>query len=155
MDTAARELPRVVVAVDGSPPSVQALRWARTIAECTGATVEAVTVWTYPAAAGWGMVGGWDPEENARAVVEEALDAAYGDDDRPAHLTTRVLQGPPARTLLDASAGAQMLVMGSRGHGGFAGLLLGSVSVVCAEHSRVPVLVVHGEDAPARASEQP
>lgn len=148
MDTAAREPARVVVAVDGSPPSVQALRWARTIAGCTGATVEAVTVWTYPAATGWGMVGGWDPEENARAVVEEALDAAYGDD-RPAHLRTRVLQGPPARTLLDASEDAQMLVMGSRGHGGFAGLLLGSVSAVCAEHSRVPVLVVHGEGAPA------
>jgi nucleotide-binding universal stress UspA family protein len=94
------------------------------------------------------MVGGWDPEENARAVVEEALDAAYGPD-RPAHTTTRVLQGPPAKTLLDASEGAQMLVMGSRGHGGFAGLLLGSVSAVCAEHAHVPVLVVHGEGAPA------
>jgi nucleotide-binding universal stress UspA family protein len=147
MDTA-QEVPRIVVAVDGSPPSVQALRWARTLAGCTGAAVEAVTVWTYPAAAGWGMVGGWDPEQNAKAVVEEALDAAYGEE-RPADLTARVLQGPPAKTLLDASEGAQMLVMGSRGHGGFAGLLLGSVSAVCAEHAHVPVLVVHGGGAPA------
>jgi nucleotide-binding universal stress UspA family protein len=94
------------------------------------------------------MVGGWDPEQNAKAVVEEALDAAYGEE-RPADLTARVLQGPPAKTLLDASEGAQMLVMGSRGHGGFAGLLLGSVSAVCAEHAHVPVLVVHGGGAPA------
>jgi nucleotide-binding universal stress UspA family protein len=45
--------------------------------------------------------------------------------------------------LLDVSTGAQMLVVGSHGHGGFAGLLLGSVSAACAEHARCPVLVVH------------
>jgi nucleotide-binding universal stress UspA family protein len=138
------DVARVVVGVDGSQPSREALRWARTLAGCTGAVVEAVTVWTYPAAAGWGMLGDWDPEENAREVLEEALDAAYGND-RPPKLTTRVEQGPAAKSLLDASEGAQMLVVGSRGHGGFTGLLLGSVSAVCAEHAHVPVLVVHGE----------
>lgn len=147
MDTA-QAVARVVVGVDGSPQSVRALQWARTVARCTGAAVEAVTVWTYPAAAGWGMIGDWDPEENAREVLAEALDAACGGD-RPPQLTGRVLQGPPAKSLLDASEGAQMLVVGSRGHGGFAGLLLGSVSAVCAEHAHVPVLVVHGEGSPA------
>ena len=139
-----QDVARVVVGVDGSQPSREALRWARTLAGCTGAAVEAVTVWTYPAAPGWGMVGDWDPEENAREVLEEAIEAAYGHD-RPPKLTTRVVQGPAAKSLLDASEGAQMLVVGSRGHGGFAGLLLGSVSAVCAEHATVPVLVVHGE----------
>ena len=139
-----QDVARVVVGVDGSQPSREALRWARTLAGCTGAAVEAVTVWTYPAAAGWGMVGDWDPEENAREVLEEAIEAAYGPD-RPPKLTTRVVQGPAAKSLLDASVGAEMLVVGSRGHGGFAGLLLGSVSAVCAEHATVPVLVVHGQ----------
>jgi len=147
MDTP-QDVPRVVVGVDGSPQSRRALQWARTVAGCTGAAVEAVIVWTYPAAAGWGMVGDWDPEDNARDVLAEALDAAYGGD-RPPKLTSRVIQGPPAKSLLDASEGAQMLVVGSRGHGGFAGLLLGSVSAVCAEHAHVPVLVVHGGGSPA------
>lgn len=143
-----RDQATVVVGVDGSPQSVRALQWARTLAACTGAAVEAVIAWTYPAAAGWGMVGDWDPEANAHEVLEEALAAAYGSD-RPAKLTGRVLQGPAAKTLLDASEGATMLVVGSRGRGGFTGLLLGSVSAVCAEHARVPVLVVHGEQPAA------
>jgi nucleotide-binding universal stress UspA family protein len=68
--------------------------------------------------------------------------------DRPAGLVTRVEQGGAARILIDVSQGANLLVVGSRGHGGFAGLLLGSVSSACAEHAACPVLVVHGETPP-------
>lgn len=57
-----------------------------------------------------------------------------------------MFRGGAAKVLLNQSAGAQMLVVGSRGHGGFIGLLLGSVSAACAEHARCPVLIVHGND---------
>jgi nucleotide-binding universal stress UspA family protein len=68
-------------------------------------------------------------------------------------LSTKTLHGPPARTLIEESRNAFMLVLGSRGHGGFAGLLLGSVSTACAQHAHCPVLIMHGPtpaaDAPA------
>ena len=57
-------------------------------------------------------------------------------------------EGNAAKVLLEASEGARMLVVGSRGHGGFSGLLLGSVSAACAEHARCPVVVVHGDGPP-------
>ncbi|MDD0857766.1 universal stress protein [Arthrobacter alpinus] len=60
------------------------------------------------------------------------------------------VRGTPARVLMEHSKSAQMLIVGSRGHGGFAGMLLGSVSSACAEHAGCPVLVVHGERDSAR-----
>jgi nucleotide-binding universal stress UspA family protein len=70
---------------------------------------------------------------------------------RPPGLRTDVREGNAARVLLEASEGARMLVVGSRGHGGFAGLLLGSVSAACAEHASCPVLVLHGTTPPPPA----
>jgi nucleotide-binding universal stress UspA family protein len=80
-------------------------------------------------------------------VLEEAVDAAFPGG-RPADLTLTVREGTPARVLIELSQTAAMIVVGSRGHGGFAGLLLGSVSSACSEHAKSPVLVVHGTTAP-------
>jgi len=138
----------VVVGIDGSDPSKNALRWAYFVAQTTGAHVEAVIAWHPFVAMGWqGMggsaVGNFDPQTTARDVLEATVADVFGDD-RPADLKLTVADGPAGNVLLTASKGARMLVVGSRGHGGFAGLLLGSVSAVCSEHATCPVLVIHG-----------
>jgi nucleotide-binding universal stress UspA family protein len=136
---------RIVVGVDGSPSSKQALSWAARLAPTIGAHVQAVIAWSFPQTYGWPvMVDGWRPEVDAAKVLEDALDEVFGPH-RPPDLETLIAEGQPGKVLLGAGEGAEMLVVGSRGHGGFAGLLLGSVSAACAEHARCPVLVVHGE----------
>ena len=132
----------IVVGVDGSPSSLDALRWAACIAVPLNAEIDALTSWAYPAS--YGMGGGapveWDPAEDAAQILADALTAAFGDH-RPAGIRAVVCEGHPAQVLSDASNGAEMLVVGSRGHGGFAGLLLGSVSAYCTAHAACPVLV--------------
>ena len=153
-DTSAAD--RVVVAVDGSACSAHALRWAVHLAGSSGTAVLAVTVWQPPAAvgaagAGWGVVPtGWDPAADARTTLDATLERTFGAD-RPPGLVTAVLEGGTARVLVELSAHARALVVGSRGHGGFVGLLLGSVSAACAEHAACPVLVVHGTTPPPTA----
>ena len=131
----------IVVGVDGSEPSIEALRQAATMASALGSTVTAVACWRYPPAYDNFVALEWSPEKDAAQVLEESLARAYGDS-RPAGLRTLVRQGQPASVLIDESAVADMLVVGSRGLGGFTGLLLGSVSAACAAHARCPVLVV-------------
>lgn len=144
---------RIVVGVDGSPPSQQALRWARFLAHVTGSAMEAVAVW-HPLAtygftgAKWAAFpGDWNPLEDARRVLLDTIDEALGEQ-QPPGLHTTVHEGTPARVLLEVSRDARMLVVGSRGHGGFAGLLLGSVSAAVAEHATCPVFVIHGSTPP-------
>jgi nucleotide-binding universal stress UspA family protein len=86
----------------------------------------------------------WNPEQDGRAVLADAVTAVFGNDVPPT-LRQLVREGNPATVLRDETKDAQMLVVGSRGHGGFAGLLLGSVSANCAEHTQCPVLVIHGK----------
>lgn len=139
---------RVVVGVDGSQQSVQALRWADRLAASTGSRLEAIIAWEYPMATGWGttmMPFNYDLVADMEKVLIDAVDAAFGAD-RPAGLILTVREGHPARVLIECSAEALMLVVGSRGHGGFAGLLLGSISANVAEHAHCPVLVVHGDE---------
>jgi nucleotide-binding universal stress UspA family protein len=139
---------RIVVGVDGSRPSKQALRWGAYLAATFGAGLDAVAAWDFPAAYGWSAVpSDWDPARDMRKVLDESLQEVFGDQP-PAGLRRRVLEGGAAKVLLDASQGAIMLVVGSRGHGGFAGLLLGSVSSNVAEHASCPVLVIHGDQEP-------
>jgi len=136
---------RIVVGVDGSRHSVAALRWGAYQAAALAARLEAVTAWEYPPSFGWSSVpSDWDPAKDMEKVLRDAVREAFGDR-LPAGLELSVREGGAARVLLEASRGATMLVVGSRGHGGFAGLLLGSVSANVAEHATCPVLVVHGD----------
>jgi nucleotide-binding universal stress UspA family protein len=141
------DTPRIVVGVDGSQPSREALRWALNYADLIHGEVDAVICWTFPTSGAWagGVMTEWNPEEDATkalaATVSEVLGSGSG-----GRLTQLVRQGYAARVLLDETKDAQLLVVGSRGHGGFAGLLLGSVSANCAEHAQCPVLVVHRKD---------
>ena len=144
------ERPRIVVGVDGSAQSKSALRWAARIAGAIDGTIEALMVWDFAPTYGWSALPPLAPphpelEEQLAKIVTEVFGA-----EAPAGLTCRVLEGNPASCLIAEGKGAQMLVVGSRGHGGFAGLLLGSVSAKVAEHAACPVLVVHG-DVPAVA----
>ena len=142
-----QQVGRIVVGVDGSDHSVAALRWGVRLAEALHCTVEAIIVWSYPAPMGVESIAFPEPslfEDSARRTLDAALETAFGAE-TPAMLTRRVVEGYPAGRLLDLSQGAEMLVLGSRGHGGFVGALLGSVSRRCSEHATCPVLVVHGE----------
>ncbi|MEV0134148.1 universal stress protein [Dactylosporangium sp. NPDC050688] len=148
---------RIVVGVDGSPGSRTALHWAIGQAEQTGATVEAIGAWQDPVTGG--SVIGWAPMiytgDSIVALIEKALADTVADVTAQ-HATTidvitRVMPGHPAKVLLDAANGAELLVVGSRGHGTFAGILLGSVSQHCVQHAPCPVVVVpsrvHAEKA--------
>ena len=139
---------RVVVGVDGSAESKRALRWAVVVAASYGVGVDAVAAWQYPTANSWGPVpGGWNPEQDMEKCLTETVDEAFGAQ-RPAELRLLIEQGHAAHVLIRESRRASMVVVGSRGHGGFAGLLLGSVSTSVAEHAHCPVLVIHGAQDP-------
>jgi nucleotide-binding universal stress UspA family protein len=133
--------PRIVVGVDGSPASVDALRWAAGQADLIGAAVEAVISWEYPSTSGMEF-GSLDIDwaENARAALADALDVALGED--AGRVTGTVTRGHPAEVLVAAAQGADLLVVGSRGHVALPGRLLGSVSEHVAARASCPVVVV-------------
>jgi nucleotide-binding universal stress UspA family protein len=143
---------RIVVGVDGSPHSRQALLWALHQGRLTGQPVEAVTSWSIPVDWGVGGVGNVltiDWAGQAAATLAETV-GSLGDEPGANRVVQHVVMGHPARVLLDAAADADLLVVGSRGRGGFAGMLLGSVSQHVVPRSPCPVVVVHGEERPAR-----
>lgn len=138
----------IVVGLDGSESSIDALRWAGTQAQCTGHPIELVTTWEIPP-----YYGGYVVDTSSidwAGSAKATQDAALKDADLPDGLvvTGSVVEGHPAQVLVDRSLAATLLVVGSRGHGGFSGLLLGSVSAHVAEHSSCPVVVIrHHEQA--------
>jgi nucleotide-binding universal stress UspA family protein len=136
---------RVVVGIDGSPSSREALEWAAREARLRGDSLEAVIAWHIPPQMAYpgAPTGLYNFEESAKEVLERELDAVLGAD--ATSVIRRVEPGPPARVLIDASRDAELLVVGSRGHGEFAGMLLGSVSQHCTSHAHCPVVVVRGD----------
>jgi nucleotide-binding universal stress UspA family protein len=143
---------RVVVGVDGSEPSKQALRWGLFLARTIGAEIDAVTAWTIPTLAGasGAWPADWNPQQDAADVLHCTVIEVLGEQP-PVPVREIVAVGGAPRALLDASKDARILVVGSRGHGGFSGLLLGSVSAACAEHAPGAVLVIHGHTPPPPA----
>ncbi|MGW0769474.1 universal stress protein [Streptomyces sp. NPDC002676] len=137
---------RVVVGVDGSTASYEALRWAVRYAGLVGGTVEAVAVWELPGLYGWSApaVDMDVDEEEARQRVRKELTDVLGAD-VAGSVRSHVVHGNPADVLLRAAEGAEILVVGSRGRGGFARALLGSVSQRVAQHASCPVVIVRSE----------
>ncbi|PVZ60898.1 universal stress protein [Arthrobacter sp. H-02-3] len=133
---------RIVAGVDGSAPSRLALEWAVMEARLRNGQLRAVTAWEFPPVT-VGMEGLIrDPDvfpQTARRLQNEALKRV---DSEGVTVTGDVIQGNPAAVLLRAAENADLLVVGSRGLGGFTGLLLGSVSTQVLHHSPCPVLVV-------------
>jgi nucleotide-binding universal stress UspA family protein len=132
---------RIVVGVDGSSQAAAALGHAWQLAEATGAELVVVAAWTYPPVF-TGYTDSIDPEADAWAVLDQALTGRF-DGAVPEEISKKTVPGPAAAALIEESKDADLLVVGSRGHGGFSGLLLGSVSAQCAEHAHCPVLVHH------------
>jgi nucleotide-binding universal stress UspA family protein len=133
---------RIVVGVDGSVTSKAALTWAARQARLTGAVVEAVIAWQVPAFSGYPVpVPDVDWEELATQIVTDAI-AEIAATAEPTEIRYKVAKGNAAQVLLDASAGADLLVVGSRGHGGFVGALLGSTGQHCVHHATCPVVVI-------------
>ncbi|WP_412751621.1 universal stress protein [Krasilnikovia sp. M28-CT-15] len=136
-------MPRIVVGVDGSATSRKALRWALGQAIAIGGLVEAVIAWEVPDSFGVGPTvrDGEDLAGTAHQRLADAISevsAAFAG----IPVQRQVLRGHPAEVILDRAKDADLLVVGSHGHGGFAGALLGSVSQSCVHHATCPVVVV-------------
>jgi len=139
------EIPRIVVGVDGFESSQTALRWAIHQARVTGGIVEAVTTWQIPP--GSGLIPAADLpdyQDDARIILTEAI-AEMCMVDPEVEVRPRVVEGPAGPVLVAAAEGADLLVVGCRGHGGRAGTRLGSVGRHCAHHAPCPVVIMHGK----------
>jgi nucleotide-binding universal stress UspA family protein len=141
------EEPRIVVGVDGSESSLSALRWAIRQAGLTGAAVDAVAAWHNPVmAASYGYVPvGTEEDYDFKGITEKVLSDAISSTlapDSDVRVRGHVIEGNAAQVLIDASDGAELLVVGSRGHGGFTEALLGSVSQHCVHHAHCPVVII-------------
>ncbi len=143
-------MPGIVVGVDGSHHSGRALGWAMREAQVRHVPLNVVTVHPPPVRPATGIYWGiptlpensFDPEL-ARVAVQQFVDeAAKETGEAGLEVTVSVVTGDAAEELVKASRDADMLVVGSRGSGGFARLLMGSVSSQVTQHAEVPVVVV-------------
>lgn len=137
---------RIVVGVDGSAGARRALEWAAD--EAVGRAATLVVVHAYPPAhaeAGQRLAADFDVRKAAEELVAAAFrDARARHPGLAVEPVVRVVRDSPARALVDEAADAAMLVVGSRGHGGFMALLVGSIGQHCVTHARCPVVVVPG-----------
>ena len=148
----------IVVGVDGSDASLVALRWALAEAALRQAEVRAVHAWTYPyvgelTGMSMAMIDRSELEADAKAVLAEAVKRLHVDE-IAAPLHEVVAEGSPAGVLTEVAKGADLLVVGSRGRGGFSGLLLGSVSQQVSHHAPCPVVIIPPGDEAQRAAEE-
>ncbi len=133
---------RIVVGVDGSPTSIAALEWAANQAELTGATLDVLMTWEWPYGYGWSPEpADYDPEHECESALSDLVKSIR--EARPSvSIQETAIEGHPSPSLVKASQGADLLVVGSRGHGDFVGMLLGSVSEHCVTSAHCPVLVL-------------
>ncbi len=140
----------IVVGVDGSEGAVKALRYALREARAKGSKVRAVSAWHLPATA---YAGGYAPPfqpESFSAAARIALESALrstAEEAEGVEVEQVMRAGQAVHVLLEEARGADLLVVGSRGLGGFRGMMLGSVSQGCAQHAPCPLLIVPGDDA--------
>jgi nucleotide-binding universal stress UspA family protein len=144
----------IIVGIDHSDGAKAALRFALEEARLRQATLRAVHAWEFAYLGAPGIEGSLPHPgsefDALRSAAEAALDATLREvaaDAKDVEVEHRVLQGRPAAVLVEESRGADLLVVGSRGHGGFAQLLLGSVSQQCAHHAECPVVIVRPKPA--------
>jgi len=133
---------RIVVGVDGSEAAHRALEWAIDEARQRGAVVEAIHAWHQPFVSGYSAMGEiplGDYETDAQAVLDAAIAAV---NTAGVTIEGKVIPGGAAQVLVEAAKGASLLVVGSRGRGGFSGLLLGSVSQQSAHHAPCPIVII-------------
>jgi nucleotide-binding universal stress UspA family protein len=128
----------IVVGVDGSAGSREALQWGVAQSELSGAAVQAVMAWQLPEV--YSMVSR-DYEADARLELQTAIEETLAPDQR-SHITSQLIPGRPGHVLVDASRNAQLLVVGSHGHGELIGKFIDSVSAHCVYHASCPVVVV-------------
>jgi nucleotide-binding universal stress UspA family protein len=132
--------PVIVVGVDGSDGSRDALRWAAEQAGLTGASIRAVASWRWPNYVSR-VPPGVDMQTETVSVLHEMLEPLRAQ--HPAlEITEHVIQGPAGPALLTQSEGASLLVVGARGRAAFPGMLLGSVAEYCVRNGPCPVVVV-------------
>lgn len=139
----------IVVGVDGSTPSLQALRWAGRQAELTGARIVAVIAWELPGGFGWAGIPGLPQDLDLEEPAAEALAEAVKEALPPAQAENTeqvVVLGNPAEALLERAdeEEAELIVVGVRGYGTFRRTLLGSVSHTVTVQATCPVVVVRG-----------
>jgi nucleotide-binding universal stress UspA family protein len=144
-------MPGITVGIDGSAHSIRALEWATQEAAIRRVPLTVLTVHSVP-------MSGWtgnpvtlprdaDDVQRAYRAAEEMTQKVISQlgDARPQSVTVRAVSGYPAEELIDASREADMLVVGARGAGGFARLMVGSVSNQVMHHAHCPVVVVPSE----------
>ena len=146
MSASQNAVPRIVAGVDGSPPSIAALRWAVHQAQLSGSTIDAVIAWEFPVAGGsfgWAPTAPFDDTDYSE-IAAKSLNAAVAEASPPPGVIVNqiVTAGSAAQVLLNAARDADLLVVGNRGHGGLADALIGSVSVRCLHHATCPVAII-------------
>jgi nucleotide-binding universal stress UspA family protein len=136
---------RIVVGIDGSKSSLHATDWAGDYAAGMGLQIELVSIWSWPNSYGWAipLPDGYNPASDAERVLAESA-GRLAERHPSVPVTSTVVEGHAAQVLVELSQDAALLVVGSRGHGEFSGMLIGSVSEHCAAQAQCPVLVFHG-----------